>query len=78
MDFQLYSDLHKDVYGVRARNTSPTEADFQFLQSELESQLAEARKDEDCSINACMDVGAPDIDTAMRWLEEADVHSYWA
>ena len=77
MDFQIYSDLHKDVYGVRPRKTSPTKADFKFLQNELNVQLAEIRKDEDRSINACMNVGAPDIDTAMRWLEDANVHSHW-
>ena len=36
------------------------------------------RADEDASINACMDHGAPDIDTAMRWLEQADIHAEWA
>ena len=39
---------------------------------------AQERADEDASINACMAVGAPDIDTAMRWLEDANVHSMWA
>ena len=48
-----------------------------YLQRELEYQLAEERAIEDASINACMDHGAPDIDTAMRWLEQANIHAEW-
>ena len=51
---------------------------MEYLQRELEYQLKQERADEDKSINACMDHGAPDIDTAMRWLEQANIHAEWA
>jgi hypothetical protein len=45
--------------------------------TELNNQLAKERAIEDKSINACMDYGAPDIDTAMRWLEQDNIHTQW-
>ena len=49
-----------------------------MYQKYIEEDLAQERADEDASINACMDHGAPDIDTAMRWLEQANIHAEWA
>jgi hypothetical protein len=48
-----------------------------MYQKYIEEDLAQERADEDASINACMDHGAPDIDTAMRWLEQANIHAEW-
>jgi hypothetical protein len=78
MDLDFFSDLYKDVHGIRPRGIQPTAEHVEYLQRELEYQLAEERAIEDASINACMAHGAPDIDTAMRWLEDAEVHSMWA
>ena len=77
MDLDFFSDLYKDVHGIRPRGIQPTAEHVAYLQRELEYQLAEERAIEDASINACMDHGAPDIDTAMRWLEDAEVHLQW-
>jgi len=78
MDLDFFSDLYKDVHGIRPRGIVPTPEMVAYLQRELEYQLAEERAIEDASINACMDHGAPDIDTAMRWLEQANIHAEWA
>ena len=77
MDLDFFSDLYKDVHGIRPRGIVPTPEMLDYLQRELEYQLAEERAVEDASINACMDHGAPDIDTAMRWLEQANIHAEW-
>jgi hypothetical protein len=42
-----------------------------MLQKSLEDDLRWEREQEDRAINACMDCGASDIATAMRWLEDA-------
>ena len=42
-----------------------------MLQRQLESDIRWEREQEDRAINACMDCGASDIATAMRWLEDA-------
>tara|TARA_X000001388_G_scaffold70452_1_gene59633 strand:- start:356 stop:625 length:270 start_codon:yes stop_codon:yes gene_type:complete len=81
--FQEYSDAYKDYHGVRPLiwNTSSIEEmekQTQLYYDWIAEDLAQERADEDASINACMDHGAPDIDTAMRWLEDANVHSMWA
>ena len=78
MDLDFFSDLYKDVHGIRPRGIVPTPEMVDYLQRELEYQLAQERAVEDASINACMDHGAPDIDTAMRWLEQANIHDQWA
>ena len=41
------------------------------MQASIEEELRHQRKLEDDAINSCMAAGAPDIATAMRWLEEA-------
>jgi len=53
-------------------------AQIDMYQKYIEEDLAAERAIEDASINACMDHGAPDIDTAMRWLEQANIHAEWA
>lgn len=66
------------VHGVRPRSMdydrwSLTDLEFEvaMLQRSLEDELRWEREQEDRAINACMDAGASDIATAMRWLEDA-------
>tara|TARA_R110002012_G_scaffold263197_1_gene445893 strand:+ start:578 stop:814 length:237 start_codon:yes stop_codon:yes gene_type:complete len=77
MDLDFFSDLYKDVHGFRPRGIKPTPEMVNSLQRELKNQLAQERADEDASINSCMAHGAPDINTAMRWLEQANIHPHW-
>tara|TARA_E500000331_G_scaffold255118_1_gene245670 strand:+ start:184 stop:513 length:330 start_codon:yes stop_codon:yes gene_type:complete len=79
--FDLYSDMHKDCYGVRPSSdrcawfSALSDADKQLewdrMQASIEEELRHQRKLEDDAINSCMDSGCPDIATAMRWLEDA-------
>ena len=71
-------DLFKDVHGVRPRGIAyekyciaDLEWEVAMLQRQLEDDLRWEREQEDRAINACMEVGASDIATAMRWLEDA-------
>jgi len=75
---QILWDLFKDVHGVRPRGmayeqwlVADLEWEIAMLQRQLEADLRWQREQEDRAINACMDCGAPDIATAMRWLEDA-------
>jgi hypothetical protein len=75
---QTLWDLFKDVHGVRPRSMdydrwSVTDLEWEvaMLQKSLEDDLRWEREQEDRAINACMDCGASDIATAMRWLEDA-------
>jgi len=75
---QTLWDLFKDVHGVRPRSIdydrwSVTDLEWEvaMLQRQLEDDLRWEREQEDRAINACMDCGASDIATAMRWLEDA-------
>lgn len=86
-DFQIYSDVYKEVYGFRPQgrclDTYSTECQYgghswKFIQQENLRQVMEESKAETAAINACMAAGAPDIDTACRWLEDADEYAMWA
>jgi len=75
---QILWDLFKDVHGVRPRgmdydrwSVTDLEWEVAMLQNQLEDDLRWEREQEDRAINACMEVGASDIATAMRWLEDA-------
>ena len=75
---QTLWDLFKDVHGVRPRgmdydrwSVTDLEWEVAMLQQSLEDDLRWEREQEDRAINACMEVGASDIATAMRWLEDA-------
>ena len=75
---QILWDLFKDVHGVRPRgmayekySITDLELEMDRLQRQLEADLRREREQENRAINACMDCGAPDIATAMRWLEDA-------
>ena len=41
MDLDFFSDLYKDVHGIRPRGIVPTPEMMDYLQRELEYQLAE-------------------------------------
>ena len=75
---QTLWDLFKDVHSVRPRSMdydrwSLTDLEWEvaMLQQSLEDDLRWEREQEDRAINACMECGASDIATAMRWLEDA-------
>ena len=75
---QTLWELFKDVHGVRPRgmdydrwSVTDLEWEVAMLQKSLEENLRWEREQENRAINACMDVGASDIATAMRWLEDA-------
>ena len=81
--FQEYSDAYKAYHGVRPHiymgipSIEEMERQTQAYYDWIAEDLAQERADEDASINACMEYGAPDIDTAMRWLEQDNIHSEW-
>ena len=75
---QTLWDLFKEVHGVRPRgmgyekySVADLEWEVAMLKRQLEADLRWEREQEDRAINACMDAGASDIATAMRWLEDA-------
>lgn len=75
---QTLWDLFKEVHGVRPRgmgyekySLTDLEWEVAMLQNQLEAEIRWEREQEDRAINACMDCGASDIGTAMRWLEDA-------
>lgn len=75
---QTLWDLFKEVHGVRPHgmgyekySVADLEWEVAMLKRQLEADLRWEREQEDCAINACMDCGASDIATAMRWLEDA-------
>lgn len=72
MDLDFFSDLYKDVYGIRPRGIQPTAEHIAYLQRELEHQLAEEQAVQQKAVDACMSVGAPSTDVALRWLEQAE------
>ena len=76
--------LFKQVHGVRPRgrdyekySVTDLEWEVAMLRRQLEEDIRHEREMEDRAINACMDVGASDIATAMRWLEEAYDDMEW-
>ena len=82
---QAYSDAFKAYHGVRPASWMTDGMTIDQIGEEnikLEAWVLEDRKQEieqqNAAINRCMDAGAPDIATAMRWLEDANVHSMWA
>jgi len=80
------SDLHKDVYGFRPRNNYSgwSDLDLQSFLDELTeysnavyaeneelAKLKEERKEK--AIDKLLKCGAGDKETAIRWLEQAEV-----
>jgi len=75
---QAYSDAFKAYHGVRPASWMTDGMTIDQIGEEiikLEAWVLEDRKEEieqqNAAINRCMDAGAPDIATAMRWLEDA-------
>jgi hypothetical protein len=78
------SDLYKDVYGFRPRcynfnefSNKELEQFVNVLTSELEQQEKAEKAFERKAVADVMSVGAPDEDTARRWLDDADAHYVW-
>ena len=74
---QTLWDLFKEVHGVRPRgmgyekySVTDLEHEVAHLQRSLEEEIRFEREMTEKSVNDCMSVGAPDVDTAMRWLED--------
>ena len=72
MDLDFFSDLYKDVHGIRPRGIQPTAEHVEYLQRELEYQLAEAQAVQQKAVDMCLSVGASSTDVALRWLEQAE------
>ena len=72
------SDLSKDAYGFRVRHVDWASMSFEELAAEVNfysdiverEELYRDKKEED-AIQKCLDAGAPDVETAKRWLEDA-------
>ena len=72
MEYEFFSDLYKDVHGFRPRNIQPTAELVDYLQCELECQIAQEREEQQKAVDICMSVGASSPDVALRWLEQAE------
>jgi hypothetical protein len=72
MDLDFFSDLYKDVHGIRPRGIQPTAEHVEYLQRELEYQLAEEQAVQQKAVDMCLSVGASSTDVALRWLEQAE------
>jgi len=70
MDFDYFSDMYKEVYGVRPRGIQPTEQLIAELQAELDLQLAEDKADYLESIAIAISCGAKDKAQAIRWMDQ--------
>ncbi len=73
------SDLYKDVYGIRPRGYNFHNWSFQELtdfvndlSEENSRQIEEEKAFEQKALKDVMSVGAPDKETAARWLDQAD------
>ena len=75
------SDLYKDVYGMRPRGYNFHNWTFQELtdfvndlSEENTRQIEEEKAFEQKALKDVMSVGAPDKETAARWLDQADAY----
>jgi len=73
------SDLYKDVYGFRPRGYNFHNWSFQELtdfindlSEENTRQIEDEKAFEQKALKDVMSVGAPDRETAARWLDQAD------
>ena len=76
-DYSYFSDLYKDVHGVRPRNIQPTAELMDYLQSELDRQIKEDREEMQKEIDIFMSVGAVDKEQALHWIDQAEYSAYW-
>ena len=70
MDFDYFSDMYKEVYGVRPRGIQPTEKLMSDLQAELDLQIAQDKADYFDGIAVAMACGAKDEAQALRWMDQ--------
>jgi len=75
------SDLYKDVYGFRPRGYNFHNWSFQELtdfvndlSEENTRQIEDEKAFEQKALKDVMSVGAPDKETAARWLDQADAY----
>jgi len=75
------SDLYKDVYGSRPRGYNFHNWSFQELtdfvndlSEENTRQIEDEKAFEQKALKDVMSVGAPDKETAARWLDQADAY----
>jgi hypothetical protein len=75
---QAFSDAFKALHGVRPPSWYSAKWSIDQLGEQtlklyalLDDEAQRERDEQDRAINVCMDCGAPDIATAMRWLEQA-------
>jgi len=86
MDYDMYSDLHKDAYGFRPRNwdavRSLTEAEFNAecdrMADDLDDNIAAEQRAQaaaavtfEATVAKLIETGAGDRETAIRWLANA-------
>jgi hypothetical protein len=72
MDFDIFSDLYKDVHGVRPRGIVATPELVRALRQDLMVQNTiwfEQRRD---ALVKVLGVGAPTEADADRWLDQAE------
>lgn len=75
----IYCDMHKDVYGVKARwyraeSEEKARADIARLEAALEIQMAQDKVFQQEAIKAFEELAASfghDVDTAKRWQHQA-------
>lgn len=75
----IYCEMHKDVYGVKARwyraeTVEQARADIARLEVELEAVMEQDRQSQNAAIKAFEELAASyggDIETAKRWQHQA-------
>lgn len=72
------SDLSKEAYGFRVRNTDWASMSWEELAKEVnffsgicEEEANAAMEEEEAAISAAINAGASNRETALRWIEEA-------
>ena len=76
---QAYSDTFKEVHGVRPQHTEgwtfeDYAAKLQGLQIIADEDARREKAERLAAINVTLKVGAPDFETAQRWLKQAGTH----
>ena len=76
---QTLWDLFKEVHGVRPRHTEgwafeDYAAKLQGLQIIADEDARREKAERLAAINVTLKVGAPDFETAQRWLRQAGTH----
>lgn len=81
---ELYCEMHKDVYGVKARwyraeSVEQARKDLDALQEALRQEMAREAKAQDAAaaeveqvIANMIEFGAADRETAIRWLHDSN------